>query len=376
MKDKIVVMHFVSGLLSGGVEQMLYNYCGFMDKDRYEFIIVYQHEPVPDCLKKIQSISYTTIKITARSENFIKNISESYDLIKRYHPDIVHTHMNLMNFCALIPAKLLGIKVRISHSHIAEKNKNFFYKAMACVCKKINIYAATEFMACGEEAGEYMYGKRRMKKKKILIVNNAIDLDYYKKDNSLREQERRSLGIDNDTLLIGHVGRFSEQKNHLRLLGIFKELNNRNTESKLLLVGTGELDEIIKNRVRELQLEDSVIFYGTTQDMKKVYSAMDIFVLPSLYEGLPVVSVEVQAAEIPAVFSDTVSKECKLTNLVTFLSLEKKDAQWAEVILKKAEKKNKRENLAELYRAYDIREKSKELDQYYMACLKKKGFYK
>ena len=198
MKNKITVMHFVSGFTSGGVEQMLYNYCRFMDKDKYEFIIVYQHEPVQDCLEKMESIPCRAIRITARNENFIKNITDAYKLMKKYKPDIVHAHMNLMNFCALLPAKFAGVKIRISHSHIAEKNKSVIYRVMAYICKKLNVWNATALMACGSEAGYYMYGKNKMEKNQVLIIKNAIDLEYYRRDYELRAAFRNELSIDED----------------------------------------------------------------------------------------------------------------------------------------------------------------------------------
>lgn len=124
-------MHFVAGLTSGGVEQMLCNYCGAMNKDAYEFVLAYQHQAVETCKEKIEESGCRTIRITARSENFIKNLIDGYRVIKKERPDIVHAHMNLVNFCALLPAYLLGVKVRISHSHIAETNRNILFNSIA-----------------------------------------------------------------------------------------------------------------------------------------------------------------------------------------------------------------------------------------------------
>lgn len=170
-------------------------------------------------------------------------------------------------------------------------------------------------------------------------------------------------------MLIGHVGRFSEQKNHVRLLQIFKSVKNKRAKSKLLLIGTGELVEKMKDYAKTLGIEESVIFYGTTKNMKDVYSAIDVFVMPSLFEGFPVVSVEVQAAMVPSVFSNTIEPACKLSNLVRFVSLEESNDRWADIILQETEEKKKPE-LEMLYKAYDIREKAQELDHYYISYLK------
>lgn len=364
---KIKVMHFVAGLTSGGVEQMLCNYCGAMNKDAYEFVLAYQHQAVETCKEKIEESGCRTIRITARSENFIKNLIDGYRVIKKERPDIVHAHMNLVNFCALLPAYLLGVKVRISHSHIAETNRNILFRIMAAICKFLCVHAATDLMTCGQEAGIYLYGKRRMQKGKVLLVENAINLDYYDIDPEVREKicEQHKL---QDQLIIGHVGRFSYQKNHEKLIHIFSEISKRRADAVLLLVGTGELEEQIKELVQSLNIQDKVIFYGTTKNMREVYSLIDVFVLPSRYEGFPVVSVEVQAARIPALFSDTVAPTCKLTELIEFMPLDETDENWAKKTLE-CSTKNRNIDITALKEKYDIKEKAKMLDRYYCQAL-------
>lgn len=235
---KIRVMHFVSGLVSGGVEQMLVNYCNNMDHDKFEFIVVYQHEPVELCINKIKAAGCKTIRITARNESFVKNIVDSYKIIKEYKPDIIHCHMNLMNFCPAFPAMLSGVKVRISHSHIAEKEKSFIYKIMANICKTLIKISSNVFLSCGQEAGYYLYGKNRS----FTIINNAINLEEFRYRSY---NFRNSLNLQ-DKVVVGHVGRFSEQKNHKRLLDIFKEFLKLEKNATLLLAGTGELEESTK----------------------------------------------------------------------------------------------------------------------------------
>lgn len=271
---KIKVMHFVAGLTSGGVEQMLCNYCGAMNKDAYEFVLAYQHQAVETCKEKIEESGCRTIRITARSENFIKNLIDGYRVIKKERPDIVHAHMNLVNFCALLPAYLLGVKVRISHSHIAETNRNILFRIMAAICKFLCVHAATDLMTCGQEAGIYLYGKRRMQKGKVLLVENAINLDYYDIDPEVREKIREQHKLQ-DQLIIGHVGRFSYQKNHEKLIHIFSEISKRRADAVLLLVGTGELEEQIKELVQSLNIQDDkMLFYNIDEVTYILYSMM------------------------------------------------------------------------------------------------------
>lgn len=367
---KIKVMHFVSGLVSGGVEQMLYNYCKFLDHHKYEFVIVYQHEPVKSCIDKIESIGCKTVRITARNENFLKNIEDSIRVIKDEEPDIVHAHMNLMNFCALYAAKKCGIKVRISHSHIAEKNKGMAFKAMAAVCKKLCVHYATDLFACGQEAGEYLYGINKMESGEVTIVENAIDLKYYEKSSELNLSFRKRCNLEGK-FIVGHIGRFSTQKNHERLIDIFACILEKQRNAFLLLIGTGELEERIKRKVNSLGISDKVLFYGTTDNMQEIYSAMDTFVLPSLYEGFPVVSIEIQAANIPAIFSSTIAKTCQVTSAIDFVELSETDDYWANRVLEHYQTFHKCD-LKNLYEKYNISCKAQQLDWYYEDCLRKK----
>lgn len=368
MERKIKVLHFVSGLISGGVEQMLYNYCKFMDSSKYEFIIAYQHEAVKSCKDKIESVGCRTVRITARNKNFIKNISDSYKLIKKEQPDIVHAHMNLMNFCALFAAKMAGVKVRISHSHIAEKNRGTLFQMMAEICKVLCIRTSTDLMTCGYEAGIYLYGSKNMNSGNVKLVENAVDLGYYQIDPDERKTFRRENLLE-DKFIVGHIGRFSYQKNHEKLIKIFRELLSIKENAILLLVGTGELEEKIKEEVENLGLRDKVIFYGTTRDMKKIYSAIDVFVLPSRFEGFPMVSIEVQAADIPAIFSDTVAPTCKITDAINFVPIDADEKTWANKILEVYSEK-KQSDLGQLKEKYDIRSKAKMLERYYNIAMK------
>jgi hypothetical protein len=214
MPDKVLVMHFVSGLISGGVEQMLFNYCSHIKKDEFEFIVVYQHSPVKLCIDKIESAGCKTVKITSRKENPLKNLYESYQLIKKYRPDIIHSHMNLMNFFPIIAGALCGIKVRISHSHIAEKNKDCCYKFFACICKILISICANYYFACGYEAGTYLYGEKRMSGGDVVIINNAISLDEFTTNLSDRALTRGNLGIS-DNYINPFI--FHTHKNMIRL---------------------------------------------------------------------------------------------------------------------------------------------------------------
>ena len=297
----------------------------------------------------------------------LKNIKDSIDVIQSEKPDIVHAHMNLMNFCALYAAKKCGVKVRISHSHIAEKNKGIMFNMMANVFKQMCIKYATAYFACGEEAGLYMYGKKKMEAGEVTIIQNAIDLQYFSKNKELNEHFRQTNNL-NGKFIVGHIGRFSQQKNHNKLIDIFNEILKINENSFLLLVGTGELEDEIRRKVASLGISNNVLFYGTTDKMNEIYSVIDVLLLPSLFEGLPVVSIEVQAANVPAVFSSSIAPTCKITDAIRFVDLNKNDKEWAEETISHY-LSFKPCDLTDLQEIYDIRSNEKKLDNIYNRLL-------
>lgn len=360
---KIKIMHFVSGLAFGGVEQMLYNYCKFMSNEKYEFVIVYQHEAIKECEEKFREIGVRTYRISARSESFVKNITDSIEILKKENPDIVHAHMNLMNFCALYAAKRAKVKNRISHSHIAEVGNGIIKRVVFSIFKMLCRVTATNYLACGYDAGVYLYGKKMMENNSVNIITNAIDLKYYERNENERLEFRKKYSLENN-LVIGHIGRFTEQKNHKKVVDIFNRIHRKCDSARLVLVGNGYLENDIKSYVNELGIAEYVLFVGSISEMRGVYSAFDGFVLPSLYEGLPVVSIEVQAARIPSVFSTTIDKSCKMTDYIKFVYLEEDDESWAEIVLEEI-KRTHNTDIYELEKSYDIRYKKYELEEFY-----------
>ena len=181
--------------------------------------------------------------------------------------------------------------------------------------------------ACGQDAGRWMFGKR-----KFTIIPNGRNLKKYEYDTEKRIEYRNKLGILSDALVIGHVGRFNRQKNHEYLVRVFSEVYKKNRNSYLVLVGTGEKVEEIKILVKKLELGKNVIFTGVIENVSDYLSAFDVMLLPSLYEGLPLVVIEWQIAGLPCIVSDTVTKECAITSLVKFESIKKKPEVWANDI--------------------------------------------
>lgn len=243
--------------------------------------------------------------------------------------DIIHLHSVNIGFMCYPSAKKYGVKNLISHSHAtvySDKPLNAIRNKILCknLLKQANIY-----MACSKAAGEFLYGKQNMDK--VVVLNNAIECEKFRFSNEVRCEYRKKLGLE-QKFVIGNVGRFCEQKNQLFLIDIFVECLKLNPNSELILVGDGPMKEQVKNKVKELKISDKVQFLGTRNDIEKILSAIDVFVLPSLFEGLPVIGIEAQASGLPMIVSDTVTNELNLGN-INFISLDTQPEEWAKKII-------------------------------------------
>ncbi|MCI1964252.1 MAG: glycosyltransferase [Ancrocorticia sp.] len=237
------------------------------------------------------------------------------------------TTMNSINVLPLLVSKLAGVKTRVSYSlstsHPSEPTT--LVKQLLRIFGKVG---ATEYAANSILAGEWLYGKGA----DFTIIPNTVDTEVFHYDQNLRETIRANLGLTSE-IILGHIGRFEKQKNHEFLVSIFEEFHRRVEDSKLILVGWGSQRDRIFELIREKNLLDSVIYLGDTEDIVGLYNAFDCFILPSLYEGLPVVGIEAQACGCPCVFADTITRETSATESTIYISLKAPFSQWCEEIL-------------------------------------------
>ena len=228
-----------------------------------------------------------------------------------------------MSFFSLWAAKSAKVPVRIVHAHSTtnkqEKKKNL----MKQVLRPFSKVFANRYFCCSELAGRWLFGNKIYNQGKVYLLNNAIDVEKFKYNEKARKAKRKELNIKDKDLVIGHIGRFVKQKNHEFLIDIFNEIHKQNKNTILLLAGDGPLKEEIQNKVKKIGLEKNVQFLGQRNDANELYQAMDAFVLPSLYEGLPVVGVEAQTAGLPCFFSTDMTKETKVLDSTKFIELSK-----------------------------------------------------
>lgn len=366
--NKIKIANIVSRLEYGGVESIILNYVRNMkNSEMFEFHVITQDINAIGCINQFIDQGIKVHIIPHKRKSIIRNCVEMFRILKREKYHIVHSHMNLLDFYALFLAKLSGVSNRITHSHSALNCDNTFQLIYYKLCRLLNIATANNYLACGYDAGKFFYGEDMLKNDKVMILNNAIDTKKYEYSISHRNYIRNKYGISDDTYLIGHVGRFATVKNHNFIIEAFNEVLNCDENAKLMLIGTGELFNEISEKVSELDLKSKVVFVGNTDEVHKYYSAMDIFILPSFYEGLPVVSIETQCSDLPCVFSENVDVRCKITDRVSFLPIDDSLEQWKNTIVGYRGMSRRKSNINKVKKAgYDIEMETGKLEQMYL----------
>lgn len=365
----IRVLHSVSYMHRAGVETFLMNYFRHINRSLIQFDFLCNKELPGDYDEEIRNLGG---RIFYRpGPNFIKepDYASFWKTFLANHPEIqiIHAHNGAKQFYPIQGAKEGKLPVRIAHAHSTEFVHDEKYKHRIKLIKRLP-EVATHYFGCSNMAGQFFFGNHIWKKEGVLI-RNAIPCAEFTWDPKIRSRIHKSLGIS-QCFVIGHVGRFQEQKNHSRLLDIFYAVYQKNKQARLLLVGTGKLVNQIMYKVQKMGLKDVVLFAGDQSDMSKWYQAMDIYVMPSLFEGLTLSGIEAQAAGLPCIFSDVVSTETKMTDAVRFISLERGNQDWAEMILSFTEyiRRNTQDQIVAA--GYDIRKEVIRLEEIYMRIVR------
>lgn len=341
----------------GGVETFLMNYYRNINREEIQFDFINMYDKL--CFEEeIIQLGGKIYNVPNVKKHPIKYYNEIKKIIINNSYNIVHINMlSVANILPILAAKSAKTKNIIVHSHNSNTPKGIIRKILNKVNKKIMLKKATDFFACSNLAGEWMFGK----KQKFHVINNAIDIQKYQYNENIRNKIRKELNID-DKFVIGHVGRFDYQKNHSFLIDIFYEIQKNEKNSILLLIGEGKLIDDIKQKVKNLKIQDKVKFLGITNNVNDYLQAMDVFILPSRFEGLPVTGIEAQANGIESFFSDNISKEIQINDNVYLISLLQEPEYWAQKILNA-----KHERVLNKLYNYDIKVKVKELEKIYIS---------
>ena len=363
---KVRVLRIIGQCKTGGTETIALNYYQNIDHEKIGMDFLFYGSSLPRFSEELEKNGDRTINVTDYSENMIRSILDIRRVVKEGKYDIVHAQLNALNFFPLLGAKMGGAKIRIAANHSTANMRYEFKKSIVkYLIRPSAKWMATDYAACSRYAGAWCFGRNALKKKKIKIIHNAIDLDEFKFNKETRDKVRKNEGWG-DAFVIGHAGRFIEQKNHKFIVDIFNEVLKKHPNSLLVLAGDGDLLKNTKAQVRSLGIEKNVRFLGTRFDMNELMQGMDLFLFPSLYEGLGNVITESQAVGLRSVVSNVVPKEVRMTGLVKFMSLKDSAKKWADVILKYANGYERKDTHESLIRSgYEIKRAAKNLEKYY-----------
>ena len=326
--DNMRILEVCVDLDGGGIDRYLYNYCSRIKNIQFDFALVEQ-EKVGILEKPLRDLGCNIFYLPRLQSGLKKNYKALENILKNNKYDAVHVHLGAKSFNALRCAKKCGVQTRIVHAHIAGEPEN----RIICITRRIFSYFskmyATDLAACGVEAAKWVWGEKAFAKGKVKIHSNAIDTKQFMFDSSARATYRKELKIEGK-IVVGHVGRVCEQKNQIRLINIFEKMVQINPNAVLLIVGRDSLEGKCEKLARELGIMDYVRFLGVRDDVDKLLNAMDVFVFPSLYEGLPFTLVEAECNGIPIVYSDSVTDEIQINKNVLRLSLSETNEVWAQ----------------------------------------------
>ena len=364
-KKPIRIAHIIGKWVGGGVESVVMNYYRHIDKKQIQFDFICDKDSTNIPYEEIEKLGGRVFLIPPY-QKILEYNKELLKIFKREKYKIVHSHINTLSVFPLRVAKKANIPIRIAHSHSTTNKKEWKKNLLKQILRPFSKIYATHYVCCSEYAGKWLFGKKDYDNGKVFLLNNAIDLDFFAYDKKLRDKKRKELNISEDTLVIGHIGRFVQQKNHAFLIDVFNEIHKKNKKAILMLIGQGPLENEIKLKVDNLNLNESVKFLGQRKDVNELYQAMDVFLLPSLYEGLPVVGIEAQANGLLCVFSSFMTKEVKILDTSIFFKNDITTKELANLILSKNMKRNSsvREKMRKA--GFDINFEAKKLMEFYI----------
>lgn len=318
---------------SGGKKNLVMEYYRNIDRSKIQFDFICDMDSNSIPREEIKKLGGRVYEVTPY-QNIFKNMADIRRICKKNNYKIIHGYNGTMNVFAMFTGWICKVPVRINESismaHSADKKtviKNMLKPFSRCF--------STHYMANGEECGRWQFGDKLYNQGKVSIFKTIIDTSKNNYDIDLRNKCRKEFNMENN-IVIGHIGRLTEQKNTLFIIDIFNEIYKREKKAKLLIIGDGNLRKEMLAKIKMLGIEEEVLYLGRREDIHQFYNAMDCFLLPSLYEGVPVVGLEAESCGLPVFFSTEISKESNVCNDIGFfIKLEKKAEYWAEYILEK-----------------------------------------
>lgn len=362
------ILHVISGMNSGGMENMIMNYYRNIDRSKFQFDFLINEPDEVFFEKEILKLGGHIYRVPFQRQNIFMNHKRVREVLQGKKYDVIHMHQGITYYYPLKYAKQIGVKNRVIHNHGINRNFLKYLKIYNNLFARKRISSlGNNYLSCSKEVLAHIYTDQIIKKENYTILPNSIDVEKFCYNENSRKKIRKEFNIKEKEKVFVHIGTFTIPKNHLFLINVFSRYLKKEPNSKLILVGTGELEEKIKNKIKDLNLEQNVIFVGVRNDVFDILSASDIMLFPSLYEGLPLVLVEAQANGINIVSSNNVSRETQITELIQYVEIDSEE-KWIKAIKKisktKAEKR-KSYNKRILDTEFSIKKSVKKLEQIY-----------
>lgn len=359
MNNTIRVAQIMGKLWAGGVEMVIFNYYRAIDRNKIQFDFYYDEDSTVKPPQDLIEMGARFIKVPPYQKlpAYLRSLEKNF---KQNSYLIVHSHINTLSVFPLYMAWKCGVPVRIAHNHSVPGGENYRRTFLKYFLKCFSSVFPTDYFCCSEKAGRWLFGNQKYNAGKVVVMKNAVNFSRFRLPDEEIKQMRNELGIDNN-FVIGHVGRFTFAKNHRFLIETFSQIAKVREDAVLLLVGDGEMHDQIHKWVDEFELSKQVIFVGQVQNPEKYYCLADVMVIPSIFEGLSLATIESQVAGTPVVVSTAVPEEAIISNGVRRLELS--GSQWIDAIFEIAGQKIE---LNEKSREYNIDYASKKLEDWYM----------
>ncbi len=363
MGEVVRIAQIMGKMNGGGVESTVMSYYRQIDKTRfqYDFIVDDDSQMVPQ--EEIENLGGRVFFVPSYKHIF-SYLKELKNLFKQEKWQIVHSNLNTLSVFPLYAGKCAKVPCRIAHNHSTAGKGETLKKLLKYALRPFAKTFSTDYTACSEFAGRWLFGDKTFDEGKVHVFKNGIKIENFTFNQQNRDEIRAKFNLK-DEYVLGHVGRFTQAKNHAFLIDIFAECNKLDENVRLMLVGTGELLEEMKTKVEKLGLSEKVIFVGQTDEVPKFLQAMDIFVVPSFYEGGPIVGIEAQASDLKCVYSDVISQEMKALDTTVYLSLDLPASEWAKEVMNKKTQPRKDTTKEIVDAGFDIKTTAKQMVEFY-----------
>jgi len=360
-KIKVLIVMGGSAMGVGGIESMVINYYRRLNKDAFQIDFCFFGEGIGLYDDEIRSHGGRIFHLPIKGKHPLKSKRAMKRLLLREKYDVLHANLNAAGICSAVKiAKQCGVKVRISHAHSTGHGTQSRIRLMINEYGRKCIPAyATDFFACSDLAGKWYYGERP-----FTIVPNAVDTQRFVFDAQVRCEVREMLGVQ-DQLVLGHVGNLGYPKNQSYSLDVLASLKRKRANAQLWLIGEGEDLSLLQQKAEALGIADSVRFFGKRDDVPRLLQAMDVFLLPSFFEGFPVVIAEAVACDLPCIVSDTVTSMICISDKVEQLSITADPTLWSDAVLKYCDLPRKDHRDLMIRSGFDIDTEAKKLENFY-----------